>query len=257
MVRRFTKLIFSIITLNCLLFASGSYNILLFPQNARSLSLNNTTSAYDGSFLQNNPSILSMSAQGLTYSYFYFPASIHYGVVQHVIKSNAGIMASKLSFLNYGEIVDSKTEGKVYAFDVMLEIGYKNEIKNITSFGVSGGYLLSSLAGFHSQLLFSNCGVRSRLLKKRLGIGFSLENIGVLLKSYTDFKESIPALFRASFYYKPIYIPLIINGDIIRQFDEHLFYFSGGLELTLDSRLVIRLGGKTNERMNNFQDFTF
>ena len=256
MSRRFTKLIISIILLNCWVFSSGSYEFLLFPKDARSLSLNNTTSAYDGSYLQNNPAVLSMLSRGVAYTYFIFPASIHCGTVQRVNKSKAGIIASKLSFLSYGEIMDSKTERKVHAFDALLEIGYKKEIKNITSVGMSGGYLFSSIGGFHSQLLFSNCGVRSRLLQKRLGIGFSLENIGIILKSYTDYKESIPALFRTSFYYKPIYIPLIINGDIIRKLDENIFYFSGGLEFTFDNRVVVRLGSKTNERIKSFQDFT-
>ena len=254
--RRFTKLIISITALNCFQFAFGSYGVLLFPQDARSLSLNNTISANDGPFLQNNPATLSMRSRGMTYSYFYLPANIHFGGVQRINKSNTGIVASKLSFLSYGEILDSKTEEKTYAFDVLLEIGYKKEIKNITSVGISGGYMFSSIAGFHSQLLFSNWGVRSRLLKKRLGIGFSLENIGILLKSYTDVKESMPALFRTAFYYNPIYIPLIISGDIFRQLDEELFHFSGGLELKPDARFVIRLGGNTNEESRNFEDFT-
>ena len=106
----------------CFLFAEGSYDILNLPQNARSLALNNTTSANDGSFLQNNPAVLSLRSRGTTYSYFYLPASIHFGGVQHIGKLKAGIMASKLSFLSYGEIVDSETEEKTYAFDVLFEI---------------------------------------------------------------------------------------------------------------------------------------
>ena len=254
--RRLTKLIISITVFNCFLLASESYGVLLFPQDARSLSLNNSISANDGPYLQNNPAALSMRSRGITYSYFYLPASIHFGGVQQIRKSNAGIVASKLSFLNYGEIVDSKTEKKSYAFDVLLEMGYKKEIKNIISAGISVGYMFSSITEFHSQLLFSNCGIRSRFLKKRIGIGFSLENVGVLLKSYTDVKEPIPVLFRTAFYYKPIYIPLIISGDIVRQLDEALFNFSGGLELKPDTRFVLRLGGKTNEKIRTFKDFT-
>ena len=115
--------------------------------------------------------------------------------------------------------------------------------------------MFSSIAGFHSQLLFSNWGVRSRLLKKRVGIGLSLENIGFLIRSYTGVKESIPTLLRSSFYYKPLYIPLIISGDIVRKFYEGLFYFSGGLELKPDSRFIIRLGGRVNESSKNFKGF--
>ena len=165
-------------------------------------------------------------------------------------------LASKLSFLSYGKIVDSKTEGKSYAFDVLLEIGYKKEIKNIISAGISGGYMFSSMAGFHSQLLFSNWGIRSRLLNKRLGIGFSLENIGIHLKSYTDVYEPIPALFRTAVYYKPMYIPLIINGDIVRKLDSNSFYFSSGLEFMSQHRLTFRLGISSNRRDYLTEDFS-
>ena len=140
----------------CLLFAEGSYDILNLPQNARSLALNNTTSANDGSFLQNNPAVLSLRSRGTTYSYFYLPASIHFGGVQHIGKLKTGIMASKLSFLSYGKIVDSETKETASAFDILFEMGYKKEIKTITSIGMSVGYIYSSIAGFHSQLLFSN-----------------------------------------------------------------------------------------------------
>ena len=253
--KRITKLIIVMIAL-CFLFAEGSYDILNLPQNARSLALNNTTSANDGSFLQNNPAVLSLRSRGTTYSYFYLPASIHFGGVQHIGKLKAGIMSSKLSFLSYGKIVDSETEETASAFDILFEMGYKKEIKNITSIGMSGGYIFSSIAGFHSQLLFSNWGVRSRLLKKRVGIGLSLENIGIHLKSYTDVNEPIPALFRTAVYYKPMYIPLIINGDIVRKLDSNSFYFSGGLEFISQRRLTFRLGINSNRGGYHTEDFS-
>ena len=97
--RRYTKLIISIAAMNCFLFASGSYGILLFPQDARSLSLNNTTSATDSPLLQNNPATLSMRSHGMTYSYFYLPANIHFGGIQKLEKSKLGVIALKFSFL--------------------------------------------------------------------------------------------------------------------------------------------------------------
>ena len=253
--KRITKLII-VMTALCFLFAEGSYDILNLPQNARSLALNNTTSANDGSFLQNNPAVLSLRSRGTTYSYFYLPANIHFGGTQYIRKLKAGIMATKLSFLNYGKIVDSETEEITYAFDLLFEMGYKKEIKNITSIGISGGYIFSSIAGFHSQLLFTNWGIRSRLLKKSVGIGFSLENIGIHLKSYTDVNEPIPALFRIAVYYKPMYIPLIINGDIVRKLDSNSFYFSGGLEFISQRLLTFRLGINSNRGGYHTEDFS-
>ena len=79
-----------------------------------------------------------------------------------------------------------------------------------------------------------------------MGVGFSLENVGILIKPYTDIKEPIPALFRTAAYYKPVYIPLIINGDIVRKLDSNSFFFSGGLEFMYQRRLIFRLGISSN-----------
>ncbi|MBC8256622.1 MAG: hypothetical protein H8E85_04860 [Candidatus Marinimicrobia bacterium] len=229
------------------IFGAGSYEILQFPMDARNLALHNSASAYDGLLLSNNPASLSKRAKGNTYSYFYLPGEIHFTGYQSVHKSKLGIRLTKISIMNYGAIIDSETENKSYAFDILFETGFKKEYKNITSIGISGGYFLSSIAGYQSQLVFTNFGMRSRLLRKRLGVGLSLENIGILLKSYTDIKEPIPALFRTALYYEPRYIPLLINGDIVTYFgDGDSFYFSGGIELKPDSRLTLRLGSSSH-----------
>ena len=80
--------------------------------------------------------------------------------------------------------------------------------------------------------------------------------MGILLKSYTNVKESIPALFRTAAYYKPMYIPLIINGDIVRKLDSNSFYFSGGLEFISQRRLTFRLGINSNRGGYHTEDFS-
>ena len=182
------------------LFGGGSYDILHLSKDARSLSLHNAASAYDRSLLRNNPAALSLSIEKTAYSSLILPAGIHSGEIQQVRKMGSGIRAGKLSYISYGTIYDSETQKKTTAYDVLLEMGYKKELKNIVSIGISGGYLLSSIGGYHSQLLYTNIGIRSRMMRNRIGLGFSLENVGFLITSYTDVKESIPAIFRSSLY---------------------------------------------------------
>jgi hypothetical protein len=159
--------------------------------------------------------------------------------------------------MSYGAIIDGETEKKSYAYDILLESGVKKEIKNLTSVGLSVGYLFSSIAGYKSQLLYSNIGIRSRMLRKRLGIGLSLENIGFLLKPYTDVKEPIPALFRTALYYEPQYIPLIINGDLVTFIgDDKPFHFSGGIEFKPHNRLTLRLGSSNHRKGYMTNDFS-
>ena len=254
MSRRITQLITPIIC-SCLLFAAGSYDVLNLPQDARSLALNNSISAYDTPLMQNNPASMSMHSNVMSYSYLYLPANIHMGELHHISKKSKWVKAANISLLNYGTIIDSETEEKSHAFEFLVKRGYKRELKNIVSIGISGGYLFSSITGFNSQLLFSNVGVRSRLFRKKIGIGISLENIGMHLKSYTDVKEPIPTFFRTAIYYKLIYIPLIINSEIVRYFNNNIYYCSSGLEFISKRRLSFRIGFSSKKRdyiINNF-----
>ena len=94
-------------------------------------------------------------------------------------------------------------------------------------------------------------------MRKRLGVGLSLENIGFLLKSYTNIKEPIPALFRTALYYKPRYIPLIINGDMVTYLgDGDSFYFSGGIELKPNDSFTLRLGSSSHRSGYLTDDFS-
>jgi len=255
--RQFTQLIIIYFLMGFQLFASGSYEIFNFPVDARNLALHNSAAAYDGILLSNNPASLSKRANGNTYSYFYLPASIHFTGFQNVHNSRSGVRANKISFMSYGAIIDSETEKKSYAYDILLESGVKKEIKNLTSVGLSAGYLFSSITGYTSQLLYSNIGIRSRMLRKRLGIGLSIENIGFLLKSYTDIKEHIPALFRTALYYEPQYIPLIISGDFVTFIgDEKPFHFSAGIEFKPHNRLTLRLGSSNHRKGYITNDFS-
>ena len=188
--QRTPQLIAFILVTFSFLFGMCSYEILHFPQDTRSLSLNNAASAYDWSLLRNNPATLSISTEETVYSYLILPAGINSGEIQRVSKIGSGIHAGKLSYISYGTIIDSKTNEKTSAFDILIEMGYKKELINIVSVGISGGYLFSSISGYHSQLLYTNIGIRSRMMKKRMGLGFSLENLGVLLNSYTNIHES-------------------------------------------------------------------
>ena len=240
MERRTPKLTAFILAAFSFLFGGSSYDILHLSKDARSLSLHNAASAYDHSLLRNNPAALSLSTGNISYSSIILPAGIHSGEVQWICKRNSDIHAGKLSYIGYGPIIDGETTEKTTAYEILLEMGYKNEFKNIISLGISGGYLLSSISGYHSQLLYTNIGIRSRM--KGMGLGFSLENLGFLLSSYTDVKESVPAIFRTALYYIPKYLPTIISADIIRRLDRDAIEFSGGLEFQPKRQLTLRLG---------------
>ena len=241
--RKIKKLIILKILLSNILSQSiGSYEILDLSKNARMLALSNSGSAYDAIYLQNNPASISLKSSGNEYSLSYLPADIHLGSIQHIRKINRRIEALRISILNYGKIEDSETQLSSNVFEGLIEIGLKNEFKKITSVGFSFGYVFSSISNYTSHIIFSKIGLRSRLYNKKLGIGLSIENIGYVIKPYTEIMESIPTLFRASSYYEPKYIPLIINIDLIKNLTYNKIYLNGGLEFKFNRHLFFRCG---------------
>jgi len=221
---------------------------LNLPQDARSLALNNTTSAYNGSFLQNNPATIFIDSRSMSYSYSNLPANIHLGSIQNINKINRVVRAYKISLLNYGIVVNSETREKSHAFDALIELGYKKELKNILSVGISGGYLFSSITGFNSQLIYSKMGARCRLLRKKIGIGISLENMGIILKKYTDVKETVPTLFRTAIYYQPKFIPLVLNVDIINKLNENIIFITNGFEFYIEDGFTLYIGSRFTQK---------
>ncbi len=256
MEQKIYKLTIYILTTCSFLLGIGTYEILHFPQDTRSLSLHNSASAYDYSLLRNNPAALSLKTEKIVYSSIILPADIHSAEIQHIHKMGVGIFAGKLSYITYGVFVDSETKKKTSAYDILLKIGYKKELENIVSVGISGGYMFSAIADYNSQLLYTNIGIRSRMMRKRIGLGFSLENMGFLLTSYTNVKEHIPAIFRSAIYYRPRYLPAIISVDIIRNLDRDATELLGGLEFNPNKQLTLRIGCSTHRTDFIIDDFS-
>jgi len=255
--RRIRKsIILPILTLSYL-FGLGSYEILNFPKDSRSLSLNNSASAYNYPILRNNPAALYVNSERITYSFLLLPADIQICEIQKINNINNNVHVKKISFINYGSIVDSKTNDSHSAFDLLFEFGYKKEYENITSIGISTGYLFSSISSFQSHLFFMNLGVRSRLMKKRMGLGFSLENFPIAIKSYTKHDEIPPSIFRTAFYYKPLYVPIIINLDIKKYLYNNIIGFSGGFEFKPAKRVTIRIGSRWNVLNSSNKYFSY
>jgi len=239
------------------IFAIGSYEILNIPQDASTLGLNNIIKADNGALLTNNPATINIPYQVNSYYYSFIPGNIHLFSFQKIIKKKRQIFPSKFTFLNYGKIIDSKSLQESYAYDLLLEAGYKKEFFKITSIGISAGYLISNIVGYSSQVIFSKIGTRNHLLKKKLGIGFSIENCGFILKKYTNYSESLPIIYRMSIFYKPKYIPLTIHSNFIKKIENKTYYFIGGIELKSSQNFIIRLGLNSDRSKYYTNDLSF
>ena len=231
-----------------IIWATGSYEILNLSQDPRSLSLSNTGDAFGGNYFQNNPASLSMSKANNRYSFLRLPANIYSFEMQKKFIKNNNAYIGKIAYLNYGKITDSETNEINSAFEIFLEGIYKKEIKNIMSMGISMGYMFSSIARFHSNILITNVGFRTRILRNKTGLGISIENIELFNNGYTDIKENLPIIIRYSLYYKTRYIPIVINCNYINKIDANAF--AVGIEYFATKNITLRIG--INDKRNEF-----
>ena len=103
MEKQFTQLITLFLVFISQLSGMGSYEILNFSQDSRSLALHNSSSAYDSHILGNNPAALSLFDEKTTYSYFAIPANISSAQFQ---KNNAeGRKFHNLYFNIYEDLI--------------------------------------------------------------------------------------------------------------------------------------------------------
>ena len=240
-----------------MLFANGSYEIFNMPSDAISLSLNNSASIYENKSLCTNPASLSTKTNSKSYSYILLPASIHYISYKNTKQIKMGTIASKISYINYGILLDSKTNEESLAYDILLEYAYKRELFNIISLGISGGLLYSSIEDYRSNVLFANIGLRTRLLNKKLGLGTSFENLGFATNMYTNRREIIPSLVRFGVYYDLKYIPSILNINYIYNYKNSFSdYLVIGSEFKLDNNIYIRLAINSLRKDLLIQDFS-
>ena len=248
-----------IIILN-VLNAQGSYQILNLSSNARSLSLNNSESNFQSIIAANNPASISTKNDVKSYSYFLLPANIHYIGFQNIKKNQNRINATRISYINYGLLVDSKTNYESQAYEILIEQGSKSELYNIISMGISGGLLLSSIADYKSSVIFLDIGFRTEwvnTLNKKIGLGLSIENLGRVIKTYTNIKEDLPTLLSLGSYYELKYIPATLSINYINNYNfNNTNYFTGGIEFKLDNNFSFRLSTGSDSKDFLNRDFT-
>ena len=254
--KKIKKFLILILIYNVSLFGSYSYQILKFPYDARSLSLHNGASSYKRSFLRNNPASISFDTKKYMYSYFILPANIYSMEIQKKIIKNKSVYINKFSLISYGSLMDSEIKSTFTALDLLYEIGIKKEYANLFSYGISSGYLYSSIDTYNSHIFNSKIGINSHISNKKIGLGFSLENLGLIITPYTNYKESLPSIFRTAIYYKLLYMNAIINTDIIYEINNHVKELILGFEFYKTNNLFFRFGITTNRTQYLMKNIT-
>ncbi|MBI3579767.1 MAG: PorV/PorQ family protein, partial [Ignavibacteriales bacterium] len=199
--------------------SKGTYSFLRNEVSARAAGLN-------GSFVSmtDDPNVL-----------FYNPAALptisgtkgSVGFFKHLLDVNGGHLAytqfvegigsvgAGVTFLDYGSFTETdesmNTLGTFGATDIALVLGWGTRIDELTTVGVNGKVIYSSIAGIKSAALALDLGAMYQIPSENITLGASILNIGAQINPYLDTKESLPLDIKIGITKRPEHLPVLLN----------------------------------------------
>jgi len=167
-----------------------------------------------------------------------------------------GLKINRLNFgLFEGRDINNQITGDYSAGDIHLQIAYaKPSISGRVVIGINGGLFFSSVENVKASALTISPGV---VFYSRLGdLGFSLQNYGYVINSYTDTADKLLTSIVASFARGVPKLPLMLEVDYAYFMDAQnpAVTFSG--ILYLKNGLMIKTGTST-KRESQVTDVSF
>jgi len=128
---------------------------------------------------------------------------------------------------------------------ILASVAYR--IKDIISFGVTGKYIMRTIAGYNAQAFGGDAGVLVTPVD-RLRIGLALLNVGQEVQ-FISAGDPLPTTVRLGVSYKVLDIPhhsILLSADGGYQLGSQSYLGGGGLEYWFDKTLALR-GGYTGD----------
>ena len=237
------KNIFYILFVINILFTQTEYQILSLPHNAFRLSTNN------GSHNLN-----SIYSERFNYDSTYSFSSITYP--ENITLYNSHIKNVSLSILDYGQFenkIDDIVLNIFHAYEISLIYNKHKNINELTKYGLSIGGVYSSIHNYHSAGIFSTMALKRKI--KNAEIGVSIENAGLVLKPYTDYKMNLPLQYRLSLLY---FINQIqASYDIIYSKYQNELQHIINLSLPVSNNISLILGNTSNSNTLSIENYDF
>jgi len=233
----------SYIVLINLIFSQGNFQILKIPSNTRLLALSNSGQALNNFVNSYNPASIKVTNKNFNIHSHIYPLGIFYTKSEVIIPKNKSIYSFEYSNLNYGKFKDANINYTFNCSEFLFKSSMKTEILDKFSLGASLGYTINKISTEFSHALFISLGARAQMDNPKLGLGFSINNIGKIIKNFGDTKEALPISINFSTFYQPKYFPGILCMDF---YQEKNLQIRSGVEFKVNNNLSLRLGNSTN-----------
>ncbi|GJQ62781.1 MAG: hypothetical protein SCALA702_18340 [Melioribacteraceae bacterium] len=209
---------------------------------------------------------------------YYNPAAINtlegtpvsFSYLNHLLDINAanisashvfedwGRFGAALQYINYGEFTKADEYGnrlgEFSAYDMVLILGYANEIDKNFNYGVNFKVIQSAISDQSSSAVAADIGVNYLIPESKWVFGFSALNIGSQISSYLDAKEDLPLDIRIGFSKELAHMPFKFYFSINHlnedadQFLDRFKQFTVGGEFRLSKVIKLRFGYDNEKR---------
>ncbi len=198
-----------------------------------------------------NPASLLTLKKQFDVSFISYPANISAQSFHLVLPGKASVTAYGLRHMNYGlfegrdqyNLVTDLYSASDTWFDYSAS-GHSSQWP--ISWGVSAGLFFSSIEKKQSVVILFSTGILFDISKQNSRIGFSLLNMGSVIKTFTGEEESLPAAFVTSFSKQLAHLPLELGIDLVKEFDLEVISIRLGGIFTLPYNLQLKLGTTSN-----------
>ncbi|KPL01557.1 MAG: hypothetical protein AMJ90_07670 [candidate division Zixibacteria bacterium SM23_73_2] len=227
-----------------------AYNFLKIGVGARSQAMGSAFVglADDETALFFNPSgIVQNDKRSFSISYNNYLTDIQSGFLGYIHPYSEKInFGAYISYFNYGSFDEVDKEGNNLgtfgAGDLSLGLAYAQRFGEYLNLGTCFKVVYGTIKDYSSDAIAVDLGGLFKLKDNRTRMGFSLRNLGIQLKGYTEsHTDPLPTIFEVGFSHSLRGLPLLFTVDTAKPFDNDIFFDLGG-ELYALKPLILRAG---------------
>lgn len=219
-IRRFRLIFNSVLIIPILIFSQAEYQIQSIPNNVESVAFHNGFDAlkkHNCYYINTDP----MDDSNTSISLVRFPAGINLlNYTNNYSQNNNNLVHYSLSFMDYGTFqnkIDDQIIDEFTSYELMANYFFTKSITRLWYLEYSLGGLYSQIDTYNSSLISSNIKFYSQI--NNYNISFSINNIGIILKSYTSNSIKTPLKGQFSIIKINKNKNLILGYDIVYHFN--------------------------------------
>ena len=226
--RKFYKQIIIFFYIISFIFAQAEYQILTIPGNAMELSLHNGFSA-----LKNFEKINENSV-----SFLHYPS--------HIKSLNYSNKHYDFSLLDYGRLedkIDNQLINHFKAYECLIKYNLHEKINDSFRMNFSIGGMLSKIGEYSSHVLISDFNIKTKIVNTHVLL--SINNLGLILKSYTNHTIKLPVFSQLSLIKKLKNNSIHFGYDNIYNFNTDQVKHIISSQIGINSNLTLRLSNSS------------